>query len=212
MQNFKLAVAQIPSKKGNIEENIQNHIQVIEYAGTNNVSLIVFPELSLSGYEPELSESLAITTDDVRLNKLSVVAVENAIWIIVGAPLRNKQNIEVGAIIISPAGEITTYSKMKLHPGENEYFKAGEKYKILDIQNQKVAVAICADTTHPEHANNYAEMGASVYVAGVLISSAGYKTDTELLSSYAKEHNMLVRHKYPIVFSRGNGEYDGKLI
>ena len=74
MQNFKIAVAQIPSEKGNVGKNIDDHVEVINLASKCGVSLVVFPELSLTGYELELADSLALTIDDERLKALSSMA------------------------------------------------------------------------------------------------------------------------------------------
>jgi predicted amidohydrolase len=47
--NFKIAVAQVPSLRGDIEANIETHIRAIKAASQSGVSYIVFPELSLTG-------------------------------------------------------------------------------------------------------------------------------------------------------------------
>jgi predicted amidohydrolase len=190
--NFKIAVAQISSEKGNIDKNIQDHVKAIQCAIEHAVSIVVFPELSLTGYEPELAENLALTIDDERLNPIQEIAVNNSIYVVVGAPIKTKDISEIGVIIFSPDGSITSYSKMNLHPGEEKYFKAGKELKTIAVKNQKVAIAICADTNNPMHVKAYAENGASIYAAGVLITEGGYTPDTEKLHSYARQYHMLV--------------------
>lgn len=192
MPTFKLAVVQVPSEKGEIEINLQTHIKAAHIAAKNGVSLLVFPELSLTGYEGALAQALAMTTADERLLSLQKVAMKSDMHIVVGAPLKTHHLPEIGAIIFSPDGEMSSYSKMHLHPGEDQYFQAGHTKKLLDIYSHKVAMAICADTNHEKHAKAYAEIGADVYVAGVLITEGGYQADTEKLRSYAKEHDLLV--------------------
>ena len=49
-----IAAAQSTSVKADVEQNVQIHIRFIRHAARNNVRLIVFPELSLTGYEPAL--------------------------------------------------------------------------------------------------------------------------------------------------------------
>lgn len=200
MKELIIAVAQIRSEKGEIESNITSHLRVMDIAGSMNISLLVFPELSLTGYEPELASSLAITAEDPRLKELAVSAAKNNAWVMVGAPLRNGANIEVGAIVFSPFGDISTYSKMYLHPGEEKCFTASRTPKIIEIHNQKIGLAICADTDNQEHVAYYAKQGVSAYVAGVLISAGGYTPDTEKMKAYAKQHNILVaiaNHNHP---------------
>jgi predicted amidohydrolase len=60
------------------------------------------------------------------------------------------------------------------------------------LHGQRYVEAICADTTHPEHARAAADAGATLYVAGVLISNGGYEADAALLRRYAEEHRMTV--------------------
>ncbi|ROU02271.1 carbon-nitrogen hydrolase family protein [Marinobacter sp. R17] len=192
MQNFKIAVAQIPSVKGRIEENIQTHIEAVECASAHAVSMIVFPELSLTGYEPQLAGRLAIKVSDARLQPFRDMAIQHRICVVIGAPLKSDDRPEIGAIIFYSNGQTDSYAKMHLHPGEEHYFRPGNEIKLLDIQNQSVALAICADTNSPLHARACADKGASVYVAGALIGGDGYVADTEKLSSYAREHKMLV--------------------
>jgi len=93
MCNFKLAVAQIPSVKGDVPRNIESHLKAINVAVRNQASIVIFPELSLTGYEPELASSLAFAIDDKRLQPLASTAVENNIWIVAGAPLIESEEI-----------------------------------------------------------------------------------------------------------------------
>jgi predicted amidohydrolase len=50
---LKIAAAQITSKKGGIETNISTHLKAIERASELAVDYLVFPELSITGYEQE---------------------------------------------------------------------------------------------------------------------------------------------------------------
>lgn len=192
MKKFKIAVAQIPSIKGNVDINITTHLNAIHKASTKDVPLIVFPELSLTGYEPELAKSLAFTPNDSRLTPLIQAAKDYKMYIVVGAPLKTENLPQIGAIIISSEGKVLTYSKMNLHPGEEEFFSVGTSHLILEVEDKKVAMAICADTSISEHAKFYADKGVDIYVAGVLITEGGYALDTKKLESYAENYKILV--------------------
>jgi len=65
---MKIAAAQIKPIKGDILKNIEIHNVLIEAAISNNVDLIIFPELSITGYEPELADQLSIDYEDPILN------------------------------------------------------------------------------------------------------------------------------------------------
>ena len=57
---MKICIAQTKAVRGNVQENILNHIDKIERAIAHRADLIIFPELSITGYEPELAKSLAV--------------------------------------------------------------------------------------------------------------------------------------------------------
>lgn len=192
MNKFKLAVAQVSSIRGDVDSNIATHLKAIMMAGKLDVNYLVFPELSITGYEPELAEALAFSENDKRLKPLINAAIENCLYIAIGAPIASNSLPKIGLIIISPSGVVDIYQKMNLHAGEERYFSKGNQYHHVDIDGIKVLNAICADTNNADHAKYCIEISASVYVAGVLIGEPGYHTDTLALQNYAKKYNLLV--------------------
>lgn len=62
-----LAVAQTISIPKDINANIALHLQFMALAARQGVQLLVFPELSLTGYELDAAAQLAIKLDDPRL-------------------------------------------------------------------------------------------------------------------------------------------------
>lgn len=189
---FKVAVAQHPSVKGDISANIKSHVKYIQAAADVGVALVVFPELSLTGYEPELAAELALALDDPRLQPLLYLTQERGITAVVGAPLKQEGELpELSSLIISPKG-ISHYSKIWLHPGEDSYFQPADQHQYLTFGEHKVGLAICADANNDIHPKNCTEAGAGIYMAGVMIGEGGYPADTANLARYAREHMMLV--------------------
>jgi predicted amidohydrolase len=74
MPEFRIAAAQVASVRGEIERNVATHVAAAQAASMHGVSVLVFGELSLTGYEPELAAQLAITADDPRLAPLATAA------------------------------------------------------------------------------------------------------------------------------------------
>lgn len=89
MSDFKIAAAQVTSVRGDIDRNIATHATAIGATAERGVSVLMFPELSLTGYEPDLATELAITVLDSRLVPLAKLAGQHQVEVIVGAPLRN---------------------------------------------------------------------------------------------------------------------------
>ncbi len=191
MSKTKIAIAQIEVEKGNVEENIRRHIKYIENANKKNADYIVFPELSLTGYEPDLVEELVFAFNDERLEKLKSICNKYNITAIVGAPLKTEKGISISEFIIHPNYTHTIYSKRYLHIGEDKFFVPGELNPILIDKDEIISFAICADIVKPIHALDASKRSTSIYIASVLISETGYNDDVRYLEDYSKEYNML---------------------
>ncbi len=191
MGPFSIAAAQIGSVRGDIEANVQRHSQCVLEAAEDDVDVIIFPELSLTGYEPELARDLILHVDDSRLAPLRRMALQHAITIVAGAPVASGGDRPyIGALVFSPEGPLT-YFKQHLHPGEDEYFSSGEDGCDREVKEERLALAICADIAQASHAEAAARRGASIYAAGVLITPEGYETDAALLAGYARKYSLL---------------------
>jgi predicted amidohydrolase len=192
-RRFVIAAAQSCSIKGDIESNARAHVEMVRIAAEHRARLVVFPELSLTGYEPELTAGLAMKADDLRLDPLKECSRRCGITIIAGAPVfRPKGKPYIGAWIFSPR-RILLYRKRHLHPGEERFFSEGTgESQIIFVDGVRVGTAICADINHPSHAETAAKRGAEVYAVGALISESGYAADARYLRQYATEHSMAV--------------------
>jgi predicted amidohydrolase len=193
LREFRIAAAQIASVRGDIDRNIATHAAAIGVAASHDVAGLVFPELSLTGYEPDLASELAITADDPRLKPLLALARQHRIDVVVGAPLENGlAKPALGAVVLRANGETESYGKMHLGSSERAFFASGEKPLTLSVSGQKVGIAICANSAQPSHPRTYAELGASVYAAGVFLNDEWYATDVPRLVDHARRFGMLV--------------------
>ena len=189
---MKICVAQTKSEKGNIEANIQNHLKWIDLAVAEKTDLIVFPELSLLGYEPELGKDLATNQNDVRLDVFQESSDANRIAIGVGLPTLSESGILISMVIFQPNLPRQTYSKQILHSDEKPYFVEGSEQTILTIKNTKIAIAICYESLQPEHAKNARKMGAEVYLASVAKSLAGIEKACAYFPKIASKYSIPV--------------------
>jgi predicted amidohydrolase len=192
MKKFKIAAAQSISVSGSVQENIERHQRLIVLAAENSVQCIIFPELSLTGYEPDLADTLAFTADDKRIDSLREDSEKYKMLIIAGAPYRAKTGLYIGAFALFPDRSFSVYSKRFLHPGEEKYFSPGNTNYTFTLEQEKLSVAICADISNPLHADDASQAGSTIYAAGVLITATGYETDATILRGYAKKYSMLV--------------------
>ena len=189
---MKLCVAQTRPIKGDIERNIQNHIRLIDLAVSNGAEIIIFPELSLIGYEPTLSKALATTQYDSRLSIFQNISDAKQITIGVGVPTKNNAGICISLVIFQPNVALQLYSKKYLHADEEPYFVSGQTNTALLGNKNNIGVAICYELSVYEHSDNAAKNGASIYMASVAKSANGVKKANQSLSEIAQKYGMTV--------------------
>ncbi|WP_264563717.1 carbon-nitrogen hydrolase family protein [Flavobacterium sp. N3904] len=188
-----LAAAQTQPKRGDIDSNLLDHYRLIELAAKNGAQLLVFPELSITGYEREDATRLAFTKNDSRLDFLKKLAFKNKITIIAGAPIQIESDLFLGEFCISPNDTISIYTKQFLHTGEELYYQPSFDYNpILEIENERISCAICADIDHPKHAENASKNNSSIYIASIFFSPNGIPKAHESLQNYASQYQMNV--------------------
>jgi predicted amidohydrolase len=170
---MRVAIAQIEAIKGNIEKNIENHLKWIKEAIQNKTDMVVFPELSLTGYEPDLAQSLATNQDDIRLEEMQHLSDRNKITIGVGLPTKDESDTFVSMIIFQPHKERITYSKQYLYPPEKPIFKAGKNPLVLNFETEVVSPAICYEASNKAHCEFAKRNNATIYIASVLSSIDG---------------------------------------
>ena len=187
-----LAVAQSIARPGNLAQSIQDHLRLAHNAAAQGAQLVVFPELSLTGYRRTLSNADALAPTDVRLQPLQDLADRYAIMIIVGAPIAAATGLQIGAFSFIPSRGVQRYSKQYLHTGEEVAFVPGNGGDALLLAGQTIGLAICAEITHYQHAQAAADGGATIYAASCFITPTGYAHDAALLAGYARTHHMVV--------------------
>lgn len=193
MSGLKLAGAQVASERGNLSRNIESHLAAVSAAAKSHVSVLLFPELSLIGYEPDIASEFALTKADPRLAPLAEAAQDNQMQIVVGAPIANEQEKPfLGAFIFLENGSVETYAKMHLGSCEREFFSPGNLSYMLGAAGHRIGLSICADSSQPSHPKFYAEAGASVYSGMVFLNDEWYRGDSPRFQRYAVEHQMLV--------------------
>lgn len=194
--NVVVALAQLPVIRGAVADNLTTHLRYVERAAQDGADVIVFPELSLIGYEPDLLEALAMASDAEVFKTLSAAAVENNMAVIAGCPLINDGGKpRIGAVICFPDGARTFYAKQHLHDGEEAYCSPDDEACLFTVNGVRIALAICADFAHTIHSDAVAAQKAAVYLASVLISDGGYEADAQCLAGIARRHGM------PVLFS-----------
>lgn len=192
MAGLRMAAAQSSTIAGDLAANVARHCIFADAAAQAGVQLLVFPELSLCGYDLPALAANALGADDPRLDPLRQRAASAGMTIVAGTALANRNGLPfIGAIAFHPDGRSTTYRKHFLHPGEDVYAAPGSAIsQLIDVRGVPVALAICADTTHQEHPHAAVVAGATSYVAGSVITAKGYAKDAAQLADHAKKFSL----------------------
>ncbi len=189
---MKICVAQTRPIKGDIQGNIEKHITFIELAVAQGADTIIFPELSLTGYEPSLAKGLATSQEDGRFHNFQTLSNAHQITIGVGVPTKTKTGICISMILFQPHKARQTYSKKYLHADEEPFFVSGQNFPILTLHRVNVALAICYELSVPAHAELAYQNGADIYIAGVAKSASGVENAGKRLADIAKRYSMTV--------------------
>lgn len=202
-----IAVAQTCPVKGDVGANTEEHRRLAALAARERAEVLVFPELSLTGYEMELARSLAFSETDRRLEPLVDAAAAHAMTLIVGAPVRLATGLHIGAFVLSADRSIALYTKQRLGafaasarvdgtvpPAEATVFEPGNRDRnpLVPLGGGAAAVAVCADIGRPEHPQQAADRGAHAYLASMFVIPSEFDGDAARLAGYARRHAMAV--------------------
>ncbi len=190
---MKVAIAQILRNPNALEENMQAHVRASTQAGEQAADVILFPELSLTGYNLKDAKSQAFTLDDNKLRPLQTIADKYDLTIVAGAPVQYGERLLLASIIICPNQPVSCYAKQYLHGEEQKYFDtASDLNPTVTIGNEKVAFAICADINYPAHAHAAYKSGATSYLASIYFESYEMDKAHRLLTAHAKDNRLKV--------------------
>ncbi|MBD0675594.1 carbon-nitrogen hydrolase family protein [Streptomyces sp. CBMA156] len=146
-----------------VSENVALHAEAVRAAGTR---LVVFPELSLTGYD---LAAPAVGPADARLAPLVAACATTGAVALVGAPVAEADGREsIATLVVTGEGAVVAYRKMRLHGAEMERFTPGEKPVTLELDGLRLGLAICADAADPAHAEETVALGVDAYVASTL--------------------------------------------
>jgi predicted amidohydrolase len=182
-----IAAAQPPCVSHDVAANVLTHAATVRSAAAR---VVVFPELSLTGYE---LDAPAITVDDPRLAPLLEACAETGSLALVGAPVRGEAGREhIAMLAVDGTGATVAYLKMWLGGAEPDRFSPGREPAVLEVDGWRLGLAICRDTGVPGHASDTAALGIDAYVAAVLESAEDAAVPGERARRIAADHRVWV--------------------
>ena len=170
---MKIGLAQIQSKVGDIDHNIQLHLKYFQMADDNGVDLVCFPELSLMGYEPRIAREHVSNTLSEIWNSFQLFSNRTGMIACIGMPSPGKEKPRISMFVIMPHNPIKIYSKQRLHSDELPYFEEGDSDLLLEWGNHKIAPAICYESLLEDHSKQAKLNGATIYLSSVAKADTG---------------------------------------
>ncbi len=149
---LRVALAQLNPIVGDIRGNARKISEGIARARDEGASLVVFPELCLTGYPPEdlLLKTSFLDAADAALQELA--AQTQGIAAVVGYP-EKAEDVYNTAAVLADGGVVATYRKMYLPNygvfDEQRYFQSGAEAAIFELNGVPIGLSICEDIWEP---------------------------------------------------------------
>jgi predicted amidohydrolase len=208
---FKVALAQISSELGNIKLNIEKMLKYIKLASSKGCNIVIFPELSLTGYYMrDLVYELAETIPGESFNIIKEESVKNNIHTIFGMPekLNKYSDIIFNSLVwIYPNGEYKVYRKIYLPTyrifEEQKYFRNGSSPAYVNTEYGNFGLTICFDVFFPELTRYYSIKGCHTVINISASPSPSKRYFETLLQARALENTINV------IYVNTVGVYEG---
>jgi predicted amidohydrolase len=157
-KKVNVALAQISCKVGDKKHNVDVMKKNVREAKKRDANLIIFPELSLTGYTSrDLAYELAEPIPGPTIRFLEEVTKRENIHMVLGMPERSEKAGAVlynTAVLLGPDGFIGKYRKMHLPTHsvfeEKRYFRLGYEAPVFETDIGKLGLTICYDVFFPE--------------------------------------------------------------
>lgn len=162
-RNLKIQLQQINPIVGALDYNCQKILKAYEDAQNNNVDLIIFTELVLTGYQPEdlLNKKDFLEQTKQKIEQIKSATTKSKTAILLGSPYlrvnHNKKELLYNAALLIEDGEIIATSFKTCLPNygvfdEYRYFTPSSSLSNIEFRGFRMAILICEDLWHLKNA------------------------------------------------------------
>jgi len=185
------ALGQLESFRNKTMDNISKHIEYAREASKYGAQIIIFPEMSLTGYERFFEKDQLFTIKDKRFDELLKTANNYNLILNVGVPLSIDNKTYISSVLIFPGNKIEIYVKKHLHIGEDDFFYSSKDYDpVINLNGEQLSFAICYDIEIDEHVNLAKKRNSSTYVASIFYSLESINSGVQRLKKISTEFHM----------------------
>lgn len=164
----RIVLAQIAPTLGDVAANLERHRSAVKRAAADGADLIVFPELSLTGYNlKDLVSEVAITRGSDTWKELEEISKEVAM--VVGLVEETPDHLFYNAAAYFEGGRCMAVHRKSYLPTygmfeEQRYFARGRNIAAFDTKCGRVAMLVCEDMLHPSALTVAACDGATLII------------------------------------------------
>lgn len=192
--HLKVGLAQLTPKLGNVADNLSLHLKSIEEAISSGIELLIFPELSLTGYRlRDLAFSVAIASSDQDPVFASLLKASRDLDIVVSfVESDRRQKYFIAAAYLSEGELVHLHRKVYLPTygmfDEGRYFAWGDRVRAFDTRFGRVGILICEDFWHVSAPYILWLDGADILILVSASPGRGLATEQQIGSARWVEH------------------------
>lgn len=200
MKKARVVLCQINPTVGDLDGNVKKILHYLEEARGHSPDIVVFPELSVTGYPPEdLLLKPQFIDDNIAALEEIRKKVDN--FVVIAGFVDKKDDIYNAAAIIHKKQIIDVYHKMHLPNysvfDEFRYFQAGTRYPVYQFGELLFGVNICEDIWYPEGPSNMQALAGAEFIININaspyhIGKAGSRE--KMLSTRASDSSVIVAY------------------
>ena len=190
----KLALSQISTVLGDVQANLNKHLKIIDQAYAEHVDLLVFPELSLTGYFlQDLVPTVALRPNlsDPVFRKL--IEASQKLDLVVGFVQEDERNrFYIASAYLSGGEVLHVHQKIYLPTyglfDEGRFFAWGDKVRAFDTRFGRVGLLVCEDFWHASLPYLLWQDGADIMIFSSASPGRGLSQEPQLDSARWVDH------------------------
>ena len=202
--NLKVGLAQINPTLGNVEANLALHLKTIEQAADQGVELLVFPELSLTGYRLQdlaFEVALSPTEKDPVFGRL-LQASRDMDMVVGFVEADQRQQFHIAGAYLSQGEMVYLHRKVYLPTygmfDESRDFAWGNAIRAFDTRFGRMGLLICEDFWHVSPPYLLWLDGADMLILTSASPGRGLATEQKIGSARWVEH---INQAYASIFT-----------
>ncbi|MCA0445112.1 MAG: acyltransferase [Bacteroidetes bacterium] len=213
------ALVQFNSRLLDLQANLKRHIKFATEAIEKGAKIIVFPELSLSGYNlQDAVYDVAISEENPIFDELKPLSQFASL--LIGFPERGSDGELYNSACLIEAGKVKIAHRKRYLPtynvfDESRFFTRGNDISVIDTAVGKIGVLICEDSWHPSLAYLLAHQGMELLI---IMAASPYRSELASETLDISSKWKIICQSYattlslPVVFCNRTGSEDGILF